>query len=67
MDYFNKLILSLPNATNADLVHAFVYGLKQPVKGLVKAHVSQASDPPLEDVMVLASSLEESTKDQVNN
>ena len=55
-------MLSLPSATNADLVHAFVYGLKQPVKGLVKAHVSQAADPQLEDVMILALSLEESTK-----
>ena len=55
-------MLSLPSATNADLVHAFVYGLKQPVKGLVKAHVSQAADLQLEDVMILALSLEESTK-----
>ena len=55
-------MLSLPSATNADLVHAFVYGLKQPVKGLVKALVSQAADPQLEDVMILALSLEESTQ-----
>ena len=67
VEYFNEIILLLPSATNADLVHSFVYGLKQPIKGLVKAHVAQASDPPLEDVMVLALSLEESTKDNPQN
>ena len=67
VEFFNELILSLPTATNADLVYSFVYRLKQPIKGLVKAHVAQASDPPLEDVMVLALSLEESTKDNTNN
>ena len=67
VEYFNKIILSLPTVTNADLVHSFVYGLKQPIKGLVKAHVAQSSDPPLEDVMVLALSLEESTKENTNN
>ena len=34
---FDSLVISLPNARNDDLVHAFIYGLKQPIRGLIKA------------------------------
>ena len=59
MQYINEIVVSLPFMSNADFVHAFVYGLKQPVKGLVKAHIAHANDPPLEVVMVLALNLED--------
>ena len=67
MQYINEIVVSLPCVSNADFVHVFVYGLKQPVKGLVKAHIAHANDPPLEDVMALALSLEDQTKDMAGS
>ena len=37
--YFNKIIMDLPNASEEELVHAYIYGLKPYIKGHVKAHV----------------------------
>ena len=37
--HFNKIIMDLSNASKDELVLAHIYGLKQYIKGNVKAHV----------------------------
>ena len=37
--YFDEIIMDLPNASEEELVHAYIYGLKSYIKGHVKAHV----------------------------
>ena len=37
--YFDKIIMNPTNASGEELVHAYIYGLKQYIKGHVKAHV----------------------------
>ena len=37
--YFDEIIMDLPNASEEELVHAYIYGLKPYIKGHVKAHV----------------------------
>ena len=59
-DYFNDIVTCLPNTPNAELVHPYIFGLKAPIKGFVKAQISSTGgDPPLEEVTVLAKYLEE--------
>ena len=38
---FDDLVLSLPNVPEQEFIHAFIYGLKSPIKGFVRAHISQ--------------------------
>ena len=37
--YFDEIIMDLPNASDKELVHAYIYGLKPYIKGNIKAHV----------------------------
>ena len=37
--YFAEIIMDLPHASEEELVHGYIYGLKQYIKSNVKAHV----------------------------
>ena len=37
--YFDKIIMDLPHASEEELVHGYIYGLKPYIKSNVKAHV----------------------------
>ena len=45
--------MDLPNASQEELVHAYIYGPKPYIKGHVKAHVYQNSLMNLTDIMML--------------
>ena len=42
--YFDEIIMDLPNASEEELVHAYIYGLKPYIKGNVKAHIRHDSN-----------------------
>ena len=37
--YFDEIVMDLPNASEEELVHAYIYRLKPYIKANVKAHV----------------------------
>ena len=37
--YFDKIIMDLLHASEEELVHGYIYGLKPYIKGNVRAHV----------------------------
>ena len=37
--FFDKIIMDLPHASEEELVHGYIYGLKPYIKGNVKAQV----------------------------
>ena len=45
---FDSILLDIPAASEADMIHAFVYGLRQPIKGLVKATMEKTGENTLE-------------------
>ena len=58
---FDAVLLDIPTASEDDMIHAFVYGLRQPVKGLVKATMEKTGDNTLEKAQTLAVQFAQST------
>ena len=51
---FDAVLLDIPTASEDDMIHAFIYGLRQPVKGLVKATMEKTGESTLEKAQTLA-------------
>ena len=51
---FDTLVILLPESKVGDLIHAFIYGLKENLRPLVKAWVSQKEAPSLVEAVTVA-------------
>ena len=51
---FDTLVISLPESSVGDLIHAFIFGLKSNFRPLVKAQVAQKEAPSLAEAMTVA-------------
>ena len=66
--YFDQIIMDLTNASEEELVHAYIYyGLKPYIKGNVKAHVQQNCLLSLTDIMTLLLQFEDAMKSGVTS